>query len=56
MFIPFFPSPSNLVNPTRLGNFRQKNFSAEDGIDGTKGLFRRNSDCSAEQKTLGIRL
>jgi hypothetical protein len=28
--------------------------SAEDGIDGTIGLFRRNSGCSAEQKTLGI--
>jgi hypothetical protein len=40
--------------PTRVGNFRQKNYSAEDGIDGTIGLFRRNSGCSAEQKTLGI--
>jgi hypothetical protein len=38
----------------RVGNFRQKNYSAEDGIDGTIGLFRRNSGCSAEQKTLGI--
>jgi hypothetical protein len=39
---------------TRVGNFRQKNYSAEDGIDGTIGLFRRNSGCSAEQETLGI--
>ncbi len=38
----------------RVGNFRQKNNSAEDGIDGTKGDFRRNSGCSAEQKPLGI--
>jgi hypothetical protein len=37
----------------RGGNFRQKN-SAEDGIDGTIGLFRRNSGCSAEQISLGI--
>ncbi len=35
----------------RVDNFRQKNYSTEDGIDGTIGLFRRNS---AEQKTLGI--
>ncbi len=35
----------------RVGNFRQKNNSAEDGIDGTNGYFRRNSGCSAEQKT-----
>ncbi len=41
---------------SRVGNFRQKNYSAEDGIDGTIGLFRRNSGCSAEQKTLGIPL
>jgi hypothetical protein len=34
----------------RDGNFRQKNNSAEDGIDGTKGYFRRNSGYSAEQK------
>jgi hypothetical protein len=34
----------------RVGNFRQKNNSAEDGIDGTKGYFQRNSGCSAEQK------
>jgi hypothetical protein len=39
---------------SRVGNFRQKNYSAEDGIDGIIGLFRRNSGCSAEQKTLGI--
>ena len=37
----------------RVGNFRQKNNSAEDGIDGTNGYFRRNSGCSAEQN-LGI--
>jgi hypothetical protein len=35
---------------TRVGNFRQKNNSAEDGMDGTNGYFRRNSVCSAEQK------
>ncbi len=35
---------------TRVGNFRQKNNSAEDGIVGTNGYFRRNSGCSAEQK------
>jgi hypothetical protein len=34
----------------RVGNFRQKNYSAEDGIDGTNGYFRRNSGCSAEQE------
>jgi hypothetical protein len=34
----------------RVGNFREKNNSAEDGIDGTNGYFRRNSGCSAEQK------
>jgi hypothetical protein len=39
----------------RVGNFRPKNFSAEVGIDGTIGLFRRNSGCSAEQKILGFR-
>jgi hypothetical protein len=33
--------------------FPAKNYSAEDGIDKTIGLFRRNCDCSAEQKTLG---
>ena len=36
---------------TRVGNFRQKNYSAEDGIGGKIGLFQRNSDCSAD---LGI--
>jgi hypothetical protein len=35
---------------SRVGNFRQKNNSAEDGIDGTNYYFRRNSGCSAEQK------
>ncbi len=40
-----------LLDPAiRVGNFRQKNNSAEDGIDGTHGYFRRNSGCSAEQK------
>jgi hypothetical protein len=39
---------------TRVGNFRKKSYSAEDGIDGTIGLFRRNSGCSPEQKSLGI--
>ncbi len=39
---------------TRVGNFLQKNYSTEDGIDGTIGLFRRNSGCSAEQQTLEI--
>jgi hypothetical protein len=38
----------------RVGNFRQKNYSVEDGIDGTIGLFRRNSNCSMEQKILRI--
>ncbi len=38
----------------RVGNFRQKNNSAEDRIDGTIGYFRRNSGCSAEQKNLVI--
>ncbi len=38
---------------TMVGNFRQKNNSAEDGIDGTNGYFRRNSvpNPSAEEKT-----
>jgi hypothetical protein len=39
---------------TRVGNFRQRNYSAEDGIAGTIGLVRRNSSCSTERKTLGI--
>jgi hypothetical protein len=38
------------MEAVRVGNFRQKNNSAEDGIDGTNGYFRRNSGCSAEQK------
>jgi hypothetical protein len=45
-------SPNPLEN--RVGNFRRKNYSAEDGIDGTIGLFRRNSGYSAEQKIIGI--
>jgi hypothetical protein len=40
---------------TRVGNFRQKNNSAEDGRDGTNGYFRRNFGCSAEQKILEFR-
>ncbi len=44
-----------LGNARRVGNFRQKNNSAEDGIDGTNGYFRRNSGCSAEQKTSEFR-
>jgi hypothetical protein len=32
----------------------KKNHSAEEGIDGTIGLFRRNSGYSAQQKILGI--
>jgi hypothetical protein len=39
---------------TRVGNFRQKNYSTKDGIAGTNGYFRWNSGCSAEQKTLRI--
>jgi hypothetical protein len=39
---------------TRVGLAISENYSAEDGIDGTIGLFRRNSGCSAEEKTLGI--
>ncbi len=39
---------------TRVGNFQQKNYSAEDRIYGTNGYFRWNYGCSAEQKTLGI--
>ncbi len=39
----------------RVGNFRQKNNSAEDEIDGTKGYFRRNSGYSAEQKVSEFR-
>jgi hypothetical protein len=32
----------------------KKNDSAEDEIDRATGLLRRNSGCSAEQKTIGI--
>ncbi len=39
-----------MLGTPRVGNFRQKNNSAEDGIDGTNGYFRRNSGCSVEQK------
>jgi hypothetical protein len=41
-----------LLIQRRVGNFRQKNNSAEDGsgIDGTNGYFRRNSGCFAEQE------
>ncbi len=34
--------------------FPPKNCSAEDRIEGLNVYFRRNSGCSAEQKTLGI--
>ncbi len=44
-----------LLPVTRVGNFGQKNYSAEYGIDGTNGYFRRNSGCSAEQKTSEFR-
>ncbi len=37
-----------------VGNFRQKNYSAEDRIGGKICLFRRNSACSAERKNLRI--
>jgi hypothetical protein len=33
----------------RVGNFRQKNHSAEDGIDGLIGLFQRNSSSAGEK-------
>ncbi len=49
---PYIGVPSQLH---RVGNFRQKNNSAKDGIDGTNGYFRRNSGCSAEQKTSEFR-
>ncbi len=50
------PSLQNRGGGTlRVGNFRQKNNSAEDGIDGTNGYFRRNSGCSAAQKTSEFR-
>jgi hypothetical protein len=38
-----------------VGNFRQHNNAAEDGIDETNGLFRRYFGCSAEQKLSGFR-
>ena len=44
-----------LRGANRVGNFRQKNNSAEDGIDGTKGYFRWNFGCSAEQKVSEFR-
>ncbi len=44
------PPPFGPGGEGRVGNLRQKNNSAEDGIDGTNGYFRRNSGCSAEQK------
>ncbi len=53
-YISLSPSSWMSLVQLRVGNFRQKNYSAEDGIYGTIGLFRRNSDCSAEQKILGI--
>jgi hypothetical protein len=40
--------------PSRVGNFRQNNYSTEDGIDRTIGLFLRNSVCSVEKNSLGI--
>ncbi len=43
-------SSQGYSSENRVGNFRQKNNSAEDGIHGTNGYFRRNSGCSAEQK------
>jgi hypothetical protein len=46
-------SDSNSVH-SRVGIFQQKNYSAEDAIDGTTGLFLRNFGCSTEQNTLGI--
>ncbi len=44
-----------LYSLLRVGNFRQKNNSVEDGIDGTNDYFRWNSGCSAEQKTSELR-
>ncbi len=38
------------LHTARVGNLRQKNNFAEDGIDGTNVYFQRNSGCSAEQK------
>ncbi len=45
---------SGEMDEFRVGNFRQKSISTEDGIYGTNGYFRWNSGCSVEQKTLGI--
>jgi hypothetical protein len=42
------------VQTGRIGNFRQKIYSSEDGIDETISLFRWNSGCLIEQKTLVI--
>ncbi len=45
---PIIPEPLMGLN---LGlGIPTKNNSAEDGIDGTNGYFRRNSGCSTEQK------
>jgi hypothetical protein len=38
--------------PARVGNFQQKNNSAENRIDETNGYFQWNFGCSAEQKPL----
>ncbi len=46
----FARAVSHATVQTRVGKFRQKNNSAEDGIGGTNGYFRRNFGCSAEQK------
>jgi hypothetical protein len=35
-------------------HFPRKNYSAEHGTDGNFDVFRRNSGCFAEQKTLGV--
>jgi hypothetical protein len=48
------PKRGRLWACSRAGYFRQKNYSTEDGMDGTIGLFQWNSGCSAEQKTLEI--
>ncbi len=42
----------NTEEEIRVGNFRQKNYSAEDGMNGTIGSFRRNSDCSVPNHSL----
>jgi hypothetical protein len=43
-----------IPSDTRSREFPTWNNSAEDGIDETNGLFRQNSGCSVEQKTLGF--